>query len=54
MISRGVLEWLERIFPNSVPDIKDTDREIGARIGEQRVLRKLRHEYNTQNALEKK
>jgi len=47
-IPRELLEWLEGIFPDRTPAITDTDREVWAKVGEQRVLTKLRHEYASQ------
>lgn len=48
-VPKLLLEWLERIFPNCVPSLTDNDRQIGAAIGAQEVIRKLRFEYNKQN-----
>jgi hypothetical protein len=50
-----MLSWLERTFPNELPKIpQTTTEEVNARIGEQRVLRKLRdvHRRQTESALE--
>lgn len=50
-IPREILEYLERIFPDKAPDLSDSDREVWAKAGEQRVIRKLRAEFSIQNQL---
>lgn len=49
VILKPFLMWLERIFPLKPPNPDDSDREVWMKAGEQRVLTKLRHEYNEQN-----
>lgn len=41
-VDPALVEWLEKRYPNQVPRIEDSDREIGAKIGEQRVIDALR------------
>lgn len=40
-IPRPVVEYLQKIFENKLPDITTSDRELGALIGEQRVITHL-------------
>jgi hypothetical protein len=37
-----LVEWLERNYPNKVPGIEDSDREVWAKVGEQRIITQLR------------
>ncbi len=48
-IPPALIERLLELFPNRVPVMSDTDREVWAKVGEQRVLSKLRSEYARQN-----
>lgn len=40
-IPRPVVEYLQKIYPNRLPPIHTPDRELGALIGEQRVIAHL-------------
>lgn len=41
-VSRQLVEYLQHVFPNRLPeDLTITDRELGARVGEQRVIQWL-------------
>jgi hypothetical protein len=53
-VSKEILEWLERLFPDRAPDLKHSTDEIRFRSGQVSVVRKLRSEYEaqTKNALE--
>jgi hypothetical protein len=45
-----LVEWLEGLFSDQLPsDVSVSHREIDAKIGEQRVIRKLRAESEKQN-----
>lgn len=44
-----LLQQLSAMFPNRVPDINTPDREVWAKVGEQRVIDWLRHQFNLQN-----
>ena len=37
-----LIEWLAASFPNRVPAIDESEREIWAKVGEQRVIDRLR------------
>jgi hypothetical protein len=41
-VDPALVEWLERKFPNKVPRIEDPEREVWAKVGEQRVIQVLR------------
>jgi len=47
-ITKELIDELKRQWPDEVPSITDSDREIGAKIGEQRVIRRLLMEYKEQ------
>ena len=55
-IDKVLLDTLRRQFPDQVPEITDSDREVGAKIGEQRVIRFLARvfEEQTENILNQK
>lgn len=48
-VSRELVEYLERIFPNRCPSITDTNRAIWMAVGHQDVIRKLRSLYEQQS-----
>ncbi|MER9646787.1 hypothetical protein [Mesorhizobium sp. M0199] len=37
-LSREILAYLRQVFRNRLPDLTVSDRELGAKIGEQRVI----------------
>lgn len=37
-----LIEWLEARYPNRVPDLADSEREVWAKVGEQRVISTLK------------
>ena len=47
-VSPALVEWLERAFPDRLPETPITQELLGVRIGEQRIIRKLRHIAATQ------
>lgn len=47
-IPKALMERLEELYPNRVPSLKDTDREVWASVGAQAVLTKLRSEFTKQ------
>jgi hypothetical protein len=55
-IDKVLLDTLRTQFPDQVPEITDSDREVGAKIGEQRVIRFLARvfEEQTENILTQK
>lgn len=46
-VSRELIEYLQKVFRDQLPDISVSDRELGALIGEQRVIRHLHSIYLT-------
>jgi hypothetical protein len=48
LISSELLEWLEGLFPDTVP-VTDSLPELYRAQGEQKVLRKIRAEHRNQN-----
>lgn len=36
-----LIEWLQDLYPNRVPDIDSPEREVWALVGEQRVVARL-------------
>ena len=48
-IDDQLIEYLDMVYPNKLPDdINITDRELGAKVGEQRVLNHLRSLHSQQ------
>lgn len=47
-ISHAVIEWLMRLYPDSVPTLEMTHREVWFAAGRQDVIRKLKAEYKLQ------
>lgn len=52
-ISKGLVEWLSRLFPDRCPDSEMSERDIWIEAGAAKVVRKLRteHERQTLNVL---
>ncbi len=48
-VSKVLCEWLESKYPNCVPHIEMTDREVWLAVGVQKVIRFLRLEEGRQN-----
>lgn len=48
-IEKALIDYLSEQFPDQVPNITDSDREVGAKIGEQRIIRHLKGIYEEQN-----
>jgi len=48
-VSKVLCDWLEETYPNKVPTIEFTDREVWVAVGVQRVIRFLRKEEARQN-----
>jgi hypothetical protein len=49
-VTSELLAWLERAFPNVLPAAPQSDLAgINAKIGEQRVIAKLRQAHNQQH-----
>lgn len=42
MVPLELVEYLERTFPNRLPDLRIEDRELGAAIGRQQIITLLR------------
>lgn len=49
IIEKHLIDALTEQFPNRVPEISDTDREVWAKVGEQRVIDFLKRVYEEQN-----
>lgn len=47
-IPAELLEWLEELFPDRLPEGETSTATLHLRIGEQRVVRRLRAEYKRQ------
>jgi hypothetical protein len=47
-VSKGLLDELERMFPNKIPVEPLTERQFAVLQGQQEVIRKLRREYDRQ------
>lgn len=41
-VDKSLIEWLERRFPNQVPDPEDSDRQVWIKVGHQEVIKDLR------------
>lgn len=55
-LNKVFLDTLTKQFPNQVPDISDSDREVWCKVGEQRVISFLVRvfEEQTENILNQK
>lgn len=42
LVSPELVKWLSDVFPDRVPSVADSDREIWMAVGRQDVIRKLR------------
>lgn len=51
-ITKEVIEYLERLFPDELPDEPVSPADLGVLIGRQQVIRRLRTEYKRQRANE--
>ena len=47
-ISKALVTWLDRLFPDRCPNVNMTDRDIWMAAGAAGVVRKLAHEHNEQ------
>jgi hypothetical protein len=47
-VSRELLAWLKEKFPDRVPRLADTDREVWAAVGRQDLIRYLQGLYDAQ------
>lgn len=47
-ISKALVDWLDRLFPDECPGLEISDREIWYRAGRADVVRKLKHEHEQQ------
>jgi len=48
VIEKSLLEHLESVFPDTVPDRSEPDRDIWCRVGNVEVIRHLRNLYDEQ------
>jgi hypothetical protein len=49
-VTAELLSWLAGVFPDQLPSIPQADlAEVNVRIGQQRVIRKLREQHNLQH-----
>jgi hypothetical protein len=44
-ISQELVEWLEKIYPDKAPNLKDPEREIWMKVGQVDVVKKLRSHF---------
>lgn len=53
-ISIALMEWLEGLFPDRLPNDAPSERHAAVLVGEQRVVRKIRsaHQLQSKNILE--
>ena len=49
IVEPALVEWLEKQYPNRVPDVADSDRAIWVHAGAVRVVRALRKIMDAQN-----
>lgn len=49
VVPKDLLEYLEKTFPNRVPDIEGSIRHVWAAVGKQAVIAHLRTLFNRQN-----
>lgn len=47
-VPRAVVEWIQTIFPDRLPDVPTDTAAIHMKIGEQRVIRRLMTEVKRQ------
>lgn len=47
-IDKALLDYLEQVFPDQVPDPQMSDREVWQSVGTVQVVRHLRHLYDKQ------
>lgn len=47
-VSKDLVEWLERHYPDRLPLDLPSEQEVARLVGRQDVVRKLRREYETQ------
>jgi hypothetical protein len=47
-VDKSLLEYLDRLFPNTCPAIDDTDREIWVAVGTRRVVDHLKSLHDAQ------
>jgi hypothetical protein len=47
-ISKALVDWLNRLFPDRCPNVNMSDRDIWIAAGRADVVRKLAHEHNQQ------
>lgn len=48
-ITYELIKWMERTYPDRVPLIDTSEREVWASVGEQRVITRLRQMYDQEN-----
>jgi len=48
-ISQELLTALSRVFPDQVPNLSDTDRQVWTKVGNVQVVRFLRERFREQN-----
>lgn len=49
LVDKHLLDSLTEQFPDRVPEMTDVDREVWAKVGEQRVIRFLKRLFEEQN-----
>lgn len=48
-VSKELLDHLDKLYPDRCPDASTGERELWVRVGEVRVVRKLKQAYEIQN-----
>jgi len=49
IVDKVLIDALSEQFPDQVPELNDSDREVWAKVGEQRVIRFLKRNFEEQN-----
>lgn len=50
-VDKALMDWLSETYPDQLPrDLSTSEKQIWMMMGEQRVIRKLRDVYRTQQA----
>lgn len=47
-ISKDLIDTLETLFPDKCPDINDSDRKIWIDVGQQKIIKFLKHQFKLQ------
>jgi len=50
LISKALVDWLDRLFPDRCPNPNMSDRDVWIAVGRADVVRKLKYEHEQQAA----